>query len=220
MDDPLSSGGATQDHPDAPVNRAVRHLPSAVFDGFLPARDADALLAFALEHQGRFKPATVIRAGGTEVDSAVRRSFDCHGPLDWAGAVDAGIRARIAELAAAVGIAPFAVAGVECTLSAYRDGSFYTRHIDTVLGAERQATDRALTAVFYVNREPAGFTGGELEIFPLTGAGRPRTIAPRHNRLAVFPAFAQHRVTTTRVPGDAFADARFSVNCWVHRARD
>ena len=196
-------------------------MPALCVDDFLHREHADRLLTFALAHADRFQPSTVGHPGALRVDAEARKSFDFRGsPAEWAGEIEAAVRARCADLAAGAGIGAFPVGEIEFTLSAYRDGCFYAPHIDTRLGAERgaRAFDRVLTAVFYVNRAPAGFTGGVLELPPITGAGDTRSFPPRHNRLVAFPAFALHQVTETHVPGDRFEDARFSVNCWLHRA--
>jgi SM-20-related protein len=44
-------------------------------------------------------------------------------------------------------------------------------------------------------------------------------VEPEHNRLVAFPAFVPHEVVPISCPGNAFADRRFSINCWLHRAR-
>lgn len=182
---------------------------------------ADALLAFALANEARFAPSTVIKRDGQVVDRGARQSSNYRGDhRDWCGPFEAALRAALPELAAAAGIAPFPVADIEYTLAAYRDGGFFTDHTDILTGRSDggAASARVLTAVYYFNREPAGFEGGKLEMLSLMGDGAVLPIAPRHNRLVAFTAMARHRVATTHVPGDAFADARFSVNCFIQRA--
>lgn len=214
--------GKTHDARGGAVNPASRTLPSALYEDFLGADDAARLLRFALEHQDRFAPSTLQRSTGLEVDATIRRSFDYDGPLDeWSGAIDAALRARLPELAASVGVPPFKLDEIELTLSAYRDGCFYKRHMDLATGAARETyrRDRLLTAVYYVHRVPKAFDGGVLELLPMNGEGPVTAIAPQHDLLAVFPAFAPHRVTETSVLGDRFEDARFAVNCWMCREK-
>lgn len=221
----VHSAGDEGDRHDArggAVNPASRTLPSALYEHFLGADESARLLRFAIEHQDRFTPSTLQRSTGLAVDETVRRSFDYDGPLaEWSGAIDAALRARLPELADSVGVRPFQLDEVELTLTAYRDGCYYRRHMDLATGAARKTyrQDRLLTAVYYVHREPKAFEGGVLELLPLSGEGPVTSIAPRHDRLAVFPAFAPHRVTETSVPGDRFEDARFAVNCWLCREK-
>ena len=75
-----------------------------------------------------------------------------------------------------------------------------------------------VSAVYYFHRQPRGFSGGQLAIYPID-AGDAATIEPMHDRLVVFPSFAPHEVLPVTVPGNAFADARFSINCWLRRER-
>lgn len=209
----------TQAESGGAVKATARYFPTATFDEFLAAHEADALLSFALANEKRFEPSTVVRPDGQAVDRQARFSFDFRGELEeWANPISRAIRARAGELADSVGVPRFAVGRLELTLSAYRDGCFYTAHIDTLTGNERKEIKgaRALTAVYYVNRQPARFTGGVLELVPLVGKGDPFPLPPRHNRLVAFPSMALHRVTRASVPGDRFEDARFSVNCWLH----
>ena len=118
------------------------------------------------------------------------------------------------------GLAPFPVGKVELELVVHRDGGFFCKHIDTVTGSNAKArnTDRTLSMVAYFHKRPARFSGGETQILPFRGEGT-RKVKARHNRMLAFPSFAPHEVLPVNVPGDRFADARFTVNCWLHRAR-
>ncbi len=214
--------GDRHDERGGAVNPTSRTLPSALYENFLGPAESARLLRFALEHAERFTPSTLQRSTGPEVDETVRRSFDHAGPAgEWSGAIDAALRARLPELAASVGVPAFQLDKVELTLSAYRDGCYYRRHMDLATGPARDTyrRDRLLTAVYYFHRVPKVFEGGVLELLPLSGEGPLTPIAPRHDLLAVFPAFAPHRVTETFVPGDRFEDARFAVNCWLCREK-
>jgi Rps23 Pro-64 3,4-dihydroxylase Tpa1-like proline 4-hydroxylase len=206
------------------VNPAGRVFRAGLIDAFLAADDASALLDFAIANEARFRASTVTLASGKGgVDDAIRRSFDFLGPdSEWSGALDARLRERFGEIAAAAGVPRFEPGEIEMTLSAYRDGCYYRRHLDAAFGPERkgQGIGRRLTAVFYVFREPKRFEGGELALFPLAASGEPQTLAPAHNRLVTFPTFVPHEVNAVSVPSGAFADARFSVNCWFRRADD
>jgi predicted 2-oxoglutarate/Fe(II)-dependent dioxygenase YbiX len=199
----------------------VIRLKHLVIDDFLPAEDHAALLAFALANEAHFAPSEVRR--GTQGYHApdTRKSLLCGAPLG--GLKDrfrAAILARNDELFAATGTPPFAVARCEIELAVHRDGCFFAGHQDTFTEESRAGThsDRLVSAVWYFHAEPRRFSGGELAIYPF-GEGEPDLIEPRDNRLVVFPSVAFHEVLPISCPGDAFADARFSINCWLRRAR-
>jgi hypothetical protein len=110
----------------------------------------------------------------------------------------------------------------EFDLSAYRDGDHFGAHIDT---DERLNRVRALSCVYYFAATPRRFSGGELRLhgFPtLSGGkqGRPAPfvdIVPETDTLIVFPSWLRHEVLPVRVPSGAWADSRFTINCWIHR---
>ena len=109
---------------------------------------------------------------------------------------------------------------VEAQITASIDGSFFGVHTD----ADRvKVPKRYLTYVYYFNRQPKGFSGGELRIYDdvlrnnkLARGDTFQTIEPLHNRLVLFWARTMHEVMPVRVASHAFADARFTVNGWVN----
>ena len=202
---------------------AITHLPRhLVIDGFLPEPFLADLVDHAIRQEQALLPTAIERSTGEQRDDAVRSSWkaaDSLGP--HAKAFRAILGERHEEFLAGLGIAPFAVEGYEMELVAHRDVDFYDAHIDTFTDKvrEKEESDRMISAVFYFHRQPKGFTGGELALYPF-GASEPALdIEPVCNRLAVFPSFAMHKVRPVRVPGNAFADARFAINCWIHRKR-
>ena len=194
--------------------------PHVVIDGFLQPDLHGRLLDGVLGGESRFEP-TQVRAGaaGDVADTQIRQSWharDGLGPLK-----DEFREALIVPLDAIreqLRIPPFKVARFELELAVHRDGGFYRPHIDIHTGDGRADTDRMLTMVYYFHRQPAGFTGGEIALYPLSRDG-PKLIEPLDNRLVAFPAFALHEVRPIACPGDAWANARFSVNCWFNRRR-
>ena len=191
-----------------------------VIDSFLGAAAADDLLAQIIASEARFTPSTFRQAEGAAQDSEFRSSLRLPGRagVDLA-AFKSAIEARLAEFCAGTGMAEFPIYHTECSVVAHRDGDFYKRHIDTRTGnpATLGKHVRVLSCVYYLNRRPQAFSGGELAFYPLGGA-EPVIVTPQHNRLAVFPAFIPHEVMPIACPSSDFADARFSINCWLHRA--
>ena len=204
------------------MDPAPRRLPRhRIIDNFLPDDLHGRLLAFALASIERFSPTRVGPPEGEGVDKEVRRSWSAKGGLgalkqEFLAAVDR----QADEIRESVGVPPFPLLDHEVELAAHRDGCFYKPHIDTFAGPSRSASasDRVLTLVYYFHRQPRVFQGGELALYPFSGAD-PELLEARDNRLVAFASFARHEVRPIACPGDAWEDARFAVNCWFLRKR-
>ena len=131
------------------------------------------------------------------------------------------IKKHLDQIFGGAGIEPFEIARMEIEVCAQRPGSFFAKHIDTdtrdIVGST--SSDRIISVVFYFPREPLAFTGGELIFYDFTGKVATGTVAPRRNRSVAFPSFAAHEVTQLMGADDHPENARWSVNCWLHRAR-
>lgn len=203
------------------------HLPKhLVIDNFLPEDFAARLLDHALAGQDMLKLTDVQKSAGNLPEESTRHSWrlaDSLGP-HWMPFHDA-VNAQVDSWFVPLGLAPFPISGFELELVAHRDGDFYRPHIDTFTagvrasGGEDDNSDRMISAVYYFHRQPKAFTGGELALFPFGSEEPGVLIEPRHNRLAVFPSFALHEVLPVHCPGNRYEDARFAINCWIHRAR-
>ena len=117
-------------------------------------------------------------------------------------------------------VQPIVVGIVEAQITASIDGSFFGVHTD----ADRvKVPKRYLTYVYYFNRHPKAFSGGELRVYDdvlrnskLARGETFQVIEPLHNRLVLFWARTMHEVMPVRMPSGAFGDARFTVNGWVN----
>ncbi len=197
-----------------------------VIDNFLPEDFAARLLDHALTGQDALELTDVQKSDGKLQEEATRHSWrltDSLGP--HRKPFRAALKERVDDWIAPLGLNPFTVSGFELELVAHRDGDFYRQHIDTFTARVRASndegdnSDRMISAVYYFHSQPKGFTGGELALFPFGGKEAGALIEPAHNRLAVFPSFALHEVLPVHCPGNRYADARFAINCWIHRAR-
>ena len=133
------------------------------------------------------------------------------------------IRAAMPEVMTNLKLPPFPVGRIECQVTANTDGSYFRVHTDSG-NSEIDAT-RQLTYVYYFNREPKGFTGGELRVYDdqlrndkLARTDSFRVFEPRNNSIVFFRAAIMHEVTSVHVPSKDFRDSRFTVNGWIHRA--
>lgn len=200
----------------------LRIPPHQVIDGFLPEDLRAALLAHTMASEAAFVPTEVITAGNEGYDPAQRHSFTCtEGLGDLKQAFRKAVTARAPGMLAALRLQECNLDPVELQLVAHRQGSFFLPHIDTFTDANRQGqkSDRLLTMVYYFHARPRRFSGGEIVLYPFTG-GDGLAIEPDDNRLLAFPSFALHEVRAiTTSEGDRFEDARFAVNCWLHRER-
>jgi SM-20-related protein len=197
----------------------------AIVDGFLPEDVAARLLDDIVAAAPLFTQSRVGRPdNGAEVPG-IRSSRRLPGRVGVELApFRAAIAAQSARLCAAIGVQPFPVYHTECSVVAHGDGDYYRTHIDTspTRGGPQPKHFRVVSCVYYLNREPKGFSGGALQVHALgLGDRRPAkvVIEPLHNRLAVFPAFIPHEVRTIDCPSGRFEDSRFSINCWLHRQR-
>ena len=151
-----------------------------------------------------------------------RQSLVLQAPADVERLVVAKIRAVMPEVMPQVKMPPFTVGRIECQVTASTDGSYFRPHTDAGKGA-LDAT-RKLTYVYYFNREPKGFTGGELRVYDdelangkFSSTDTFQLVEPRNNSIVFFNAAIMHEVVPVHVPSKDFADSRFTVNGWVHR---
>jgi Rps23 Pro-64 3,4-dihydroxylase Tpa1-like proline 4-hydroxylase len=186
-----------------------------VLDDAFPEDLADALLDRALSREDSFAPTLTI-ASDTAPDPEIRRSHML--PDDPLGPLQEPFTKAVSEmfetLCEGCGMKPFNVDFMETELAAHRDGDFYKPHLDIRFGerGRQRETGRVLSMVSYFHRRPAQFSGGELRLFDLRGSGH-TTVEARHNRVIAFPSILLHEVRPVSVPGNAWDDARFSVNC-------
>ena len=73
------------------------------------------------------------------------------------------IRAVMPEVMTKLKLAPFPVGHIECQVTASTDGSYFRVHTDR--GVSAIDATRQLTYVYYFNREPKGYDGGELRVY-------------------------------------------------------
>ncbi|WP_158271822.1 2OG-Fe(II) oxygenase [Methylosinus sporium] len=189
-----------------------------VIDGFLGAARAGELMQFALEHESEFHQSRFYTAEReARVDTSVRDSSHLLelGPLRAAFA--ASVDVVLARLTSELNVCLPSETKKEIEMVRYGDGGFFKRHADAPPRPDGHDSVRALTLVYYFHALPKRFDGGELRLFsPDAGFA---DVAPVYDRLVAFPSTALHEVRPTRC-ASAFADGRFSINCWVRRPRE
>ena len=187
-------------------------------DGFLSDDELKWLRDTVIAAQSRFQ------SSWTSDDSVkdYRQSLVLQAPAEVERVVVDRIRAVMPEVIPRLRMPPFTVGRVECQVTASTDGSYFRPHTDA--GKSALDATRKLTYVYYFNREPKGFTGGELRVYDdelrngkFSSTDTFQLVEPRNNSIVFFNAAIMHEVTSVHVPSKDFADSRFTVNGWIHR---
>ncbi|HEY4184862.1 MAG TPA: 2OG-Fe(II) oxygenase [Polyangia bacterium] len=188
-----------------------------VIDDFLSAPEHDELLAYALLSEAEFQKGTV-----TTYEPHLRQNLVI---LNFGESVHSRLlQNRLLTwfplLAKTLGMPLFPLAPLESHLTAATDGYYFKTHSD-----EAPEIPRVLSCLYYLHREPRGFAGGELRLYDRIDEGEGRrpadtftAVIPRANRLVVFPSDEFHEAMPVRCPSKTFADSRFAVTTWLHRA--
>jgi hypothetical protein len=180
------------------------------------------VLDHILSQEASFKAATIVPPGAATgtLNENMRRAKT----LDSLGTHEAAFVERLKQqlqpALAKLGHKQFPIGRIELQVTASNDGDFFRLHQDTSPGDTRE-----ISFVYFVYREPRRFSGGELRIYPtrvtegrVTSADHPHTLAPRQDSIIFFPSQNEHEILPVRVPSRAFADSRFTINGWIHRA--
>jgi Rps23 Pro-64 3,4-dihydroxylase Tpa1-like proline 4-hydroxylase len=201
--------------PAAP--RIIRH-PFVQLDGFLADDELKWLRDTVIAAQSRFQ------SSWTSDDSVkdYRQSLVLQAQPAVEKLIVGKIRSVMPDVIPKLRMPPFTVGRVECQVTASTDGSYFRPHTDAGKG-DIDAT-RKLTYVYYFNREPKGFTGGELRVYDdefnngkFSSTETFQLIEPRNNSIVFFNAAIMHEVTPVQVASKDFGDSRFTVNGWIHR---
>jgi Rps23 Pro-64 3,4-dihydroxylase Tpa1-like proline 4-hydroxylase len=194
-------------------------LPSyfAQVENFLTPAQVQNLIKYVLEQESKFEPTS-----NSANDPNYRRSSFLPFFPEFSELIVNRIREMMPYIITYLGLPSFTVGAIESQLTAHNDGNYYKIHNDN--GSPDSAT-RELTYVYYFNREPKSFTGGELLIYDskiennfYVGASSYHTVQPLHNSIVFFLSRYMHEVLTVNCPSKRFADSRFTINGWVRRA--
>jgi SM-20-related protein len=194
-----------------------------ILEEFLAPVELDALLQYVLERESDFQISEVVAPGATRgvIDFESRRSRVLIDLGKHEAIIVNRIQACWSRVLRRLEHDPFVASKVEAQITASNDGGFFRCHSDN--GQDENAS-REITFVYFFQREPKRFTGGELRIYDSrleNGAYAPtesgRVIVPQQNQIVFFASPLAHEITPVRCPSQAFADSRFTVNGWFHR---
>lgn len=112
---------------------------------------------------------------------------------------------------------------MEIQLTAHNDGHYYRVHNDSSGEGFRH---RVISFVYYFNRSPKSFSGGELRIYDrdvkdgtLRAAATYQDITPLDNSVVFFDSRDMHEVMPVSCPSKDFGDSRFTINGWIGRKK-
>jgi predicted 2-oxoglutarate/Fe(II)-dependent dioxygenase YbiX len=198
----------------------ARHLR---FDDFLSPEDHRRLLDHTLAREAGFGPSQVLSGEPIDDPREVRRSqtiFDLDEVWELFERQLVGLLPHIRR---ELDIDWFHLESIERQLTVHGDEDHFALHVDA---AGPEVAARQVSAVYYFNREPQRFSGGELRLFDTVERGgviEPAEtfteVSPTNNTLVVFGSRVPHEVRPVHVPGDAFEDRRFTIVCWARRTK-
>jgi Rps23 Pro-64 3,4-dihydroxylase Tpa1-like proline 4-hydroxylase len=195
----------------------IRRPRFVVIDDFLGPLEHRELLAYALASEEQFKAGTVSSYDPEHRQNLVVVDFgsSAHSQL-----IQNRLLIWFPLIARTLGMPVFPLASVESQLTAAGEGHFFKVHSDDGPGSSR-----VLSCVYYLHRRPRGFAGGELRFYDRIDEGGSRrpaetftAVDPVANRMVVFPSVELHEVMPVRCPSGEFADSRFAITNWLHRA--
>jgi hypothetical protein len=181
------------------------------------------LLDAVLERVDEFKAATVHpeNADAPVVDEQIRRAKVLEDVSFIEKSFIERLKGALAPALSRLGMDGFPVGQIELQITASGDGDYYRMHRDADASSSRE-----LSFVYFFHREPRGFSGGELRLFDdrrvrgKAHADASQLLSPRQDALVIFPSRSPHELLPVRVPSKEFADSRFTLNGWIHRAKN
>ena len=206
----IAAASAAQGRGDLIRHQAVQ------LDGFLTGSEVAWLMELTFAAETRFVPSRV-----SDSTADYRHSLMLSAPHELWQLMTGKIRAVMPAVMPQLHMGKFTVGNIDCQVTASIDGSYFKAHTDAGANA---TVKRQLTYVYYFNREPKGFSGGELRIYDdiirngkLAATDSFQIIEPRHNSIVFFQAAVMHEVMPVSVPSKQFRDARLTVNGWIER---
>jgi Rps23 Pro-64 3,4-dihydroxylase Tpa1-like proline 4-hydroxylase len=202
----------------------IPQAPSEIFpshfvqlENFLSTKELEVLLQFVIQKENDFLPTS-----NSDNDTDYRRSTFLPIFAPFSDLVMEQVKMILPQLMSHLQISPFQLDYIEAQLTAHNDGNYYKIHNDN---GNPDLINRELTYVYYFNREPKAFSGGELVIYDskvennfYVAAESFKIVQPINNSIAFFLSRYMHEVLPVSCPSQAFADSRFTINGWVRKS--
>ncbi|WP_293330350.1 2OG-Fe(II) oxygenase [Microcoleus sp. CAWBG58] len=200
----------------APVNDDLISRYAQI-DNFLTTAEKNKLIKYVLAKESEF----VTTSTSTNAED-YRRSMVLHSFPEFSTLMVNRIKAILPDVLRKLNIPEFALGDIEAQLTMHNDNNFYKLHNDS---GSPDTASRFFTYVYYFNREPKAFSGGELLIYDskvennfYVADETFRKVEPRNNSIVFFLSRYMHEVLRVNCPSKAFADSRFTINGWVRKA--
>jgi len=203
-----------------PLDALNRPPPHSIRRHFLGQAMVERLLQYAKAHEEEFTANTIGRA--EKINQSISVSLSLKKIGNFKSEIKSGISDALPNVLSELGSAPFKPMSFEMLISAYGDGAFYKRHIDSYVGGASEPSDRIITMVYYFHRLPKVFAGGVLRLHSLAASGRDGSfvdIEPISDTAVFFPSWFPHEVLAVTCPDGGFMDSRFAITCMIHRQR-
>ncbi|MEG4457855.1 2OG-Fe(II) oxygenase [Microcoleus sp. N9_A1] len=202
--------------PPQPVNDDLISRYAQI-DNFLTPAEKNKLIKYVLAKESEF----VSTSTSTNAED-YRRSMVLHSFPEFSTLILNRIKGILPDVLRKLNIQSFALGDIEAQLTMHNDNNFYKLHNDS---GSPDTASRFFTYVYYFNREPKAFSGGELQIYDskiennfYVADETFRTVEPRNNSIVFFLSRYMHEVLLVSCPSKAFADSRFTINGWVRKA--
>jgi SM-20-related protein len=202
--------------PPRAVPESVTQARPLRLQNFLRSEEHQGLIRYAIAREQDFV--------STRVDTdheGYRASSVLYEFPEFEKLLRAKIMAALPELFNHFKLPSFLPSAIEAQLTAHNDGHFYHVHNDN--GSPATA-NRALSYVYYFNRQPRGFAGGALRLYDTrvennfyVRASSFTDFEPIDNSIIFFLPYFMHEVLPVACPSGAFADSRFTINGWLRR---
>jgi Rps23 Pro-64 3,4-dihydroxylase Tpa1-like proline 4-hydroxylase len=187
-----------------------------LIDDFLSPEENQQILKLAIDRQSDFVPtSTSTNADNYRASHVLYPSFF----TDFYYLVSSRLRAIHPEVLKTLNLPEFAIDELEMQLTAHGNGNFYKVHNDS----DGEVIKRTLTYVYYFNREPKPFRGGNLRMYETNyvngwiATPEYQEIEPMNNRIVLFDSRCMHEVLPVESDSEAFGDSRFTLNGWLRR---
>lgn len=190
---------------------------AARIENVLTAEQHKALVQYATRNKQVFSNSTTNTGADNYRESLVCYSFP---PFD--DLLRQRVKLLAPKVAAQLGL-DVPEGDLEVQLTAHNDGHYYRVHNDS---SGEGFAHRAISFVYYFNRSPKSYIGGELRIYDrdvkdamLRPAATYKDIQPLDNSLVFFDSRDMHEVMPVSCPSQVFADGRFTINGWIAKKK-
>lgn len=191
---------------------------------FFSPLELSKLTAYTIKKQHDFHAAQTLNnrySSLGEIDIANRKAAVLSEIDEFSNLIIERIVSYLPSIFIRLGLKPFQFSKIQTQITASNDGDYFRLHTDD---GHALCSDREISFVYYFNKEPKQFTGGNLILYhptfknqiPLARSAA-KVIVPQQNMIVFFSSSTQHEITMVRCISKAFEDSRFTLNGWISK---